>query len=89
MYYSTIIESWINIHINKINKIFYKTCRDLPLEDSLKNYDDCFINEGDIELFELWKKKKKKEKKKKKQKTKYRSFQNFGNLKNQDCSPYT
>ena len=31
-----------------------------------KNYDDCLINEGDIQLFELWRKK-----------TKYRSFQDF------------
>ena len=38
---------------------FYKTCRYLP-----KKYDDCLINEGDIKLFELWKRKKRKREKK-------------------------
>ena len=28
--------------------LFFKTCRYLPQEDSLKNYNDCLINEGDI-----------------------------------------
>ena len=41
-----------------------------------KNYDDCFINEGDIKLFELWKKKQKKKRNIEVSKT----F-NFGNLK--------
>ena len=39
-----------------------------------KNYDDCFINEGDIQRFELWKKKKKRNREVSK-------MFNFGNLK--------
>ena len=43
-------QSWIKI-VTKLVDIYH-------MKIHWKNYDDCFINEGDILLFKLWKKKK-------------------------------
>ena len=44
------------VHIKQFRRSLLKFTKML-------DYDDCLINEGDIQLFELWKKKKKKRKK--------------------------